>query len=140
MVANIGDSRAFSLQPDEFQVLTVDADPTVPHFKKTVQDQGGFVAYDRVNGQVAVARYIGNKSLGLNLAWPEFSYIDIEPGDLLMLSCDGLTERTANVRVASLARKMFDDEIPLGSIAAEMVKFGIQEGSTDNISVLLHPI
>lgn len=59
-IANCGDSRGVLCRQGSPAVSTFDHKPTVPAEKKRIQDAGGSVMIQRVNGSLAVSRALGD--------------------------------------------------------------------------------
>ena len=62
-VANVGDSRTILVKDGKAIQASEDAKPTMARYKKKIEKLGGEVIFNRVNGYLAVARAIGDKSV-----------------------------------------------------------------------------
>lgn len=58
IVGNCGDSRAIVVRDDRPVLETVDHKPNLPNERKRISDAGGQVMLSRVNGSLAVSRYL----------------------------------------------------------------------------------
>ena len=94
-VANVGDSRAVLSQGGQAIQMTIDHEPNTERL--SIEDKGGFVSnmpgdVPRVNGQLAVSRAFGDKSLKTHLrADPDVKDSSIDDRtDVLVLASDGL--------------------------------------------------
>ena len=94
-VANVGDSRAVLSQGGQAIQMTIDHEPNTERL--SIEDKGGFVSnmpgdVPRVNGQLAVSRAFGDKSLKTHLrSDPDVKDSSIDDRtDVLVLASDGL--------------------------------------------------
>lgn len=94
-IANIGDSRAVLCERGEANQLTVDHEPHTE--RERIERQGGFVTLlpgdvPRVNGQLAVARAFGDRSLKAHLSSdPDIRHVPIDSTiEFVILASDGL--------------------------------------------------
>ncbi|XP_020586773.1 probable protein phosphatase 2C 9 isoform X2 [Phalaenopsis equestris] len=93
-IANVGDSRGILATSREFIQVTVDHEPDME--RGNIETRGGFVSnipgdVPRVNGQLAVSRAFGDKSLKSHLSSdPDIRPVDITTDtELLILASDG---------------------------------------------------
>ncbi|KAG6544609.1 hypothetical protein Mapa_014031 [Marchantia paleacea] len=124
LVANVGDSRAVLCRQGTAIQLSVDHEPSAE--RGSIEGKGGFVSnmpgdVPRVDGQLAVARAFGDKSLKVHLsAQPDIAEIKIDQyTEFLILASDGLwkvmknqeaTDHVRRVRDPQIAAKMLTDE------------------------------
>ncbi|KAL3592311.1 hypothetical protein D5086_010951 [Populus alba] len=94
-VANVGDSRAVVSRGGQARQMTTDHEPNTE--RGSIENKGGFVSnmpgdVPRVNGQLAVSRAFGDKSLKSHLrSDPDIQEIDIDNNtEVLVLASDGL--------------------------------------------------
>ncbi|XP_044510265.1 probable protein phosphatase 2C 10 isoform X4 [Mangifera indica] len=94
-VANVGDSRAVLSSGGQAVQMTTDHEPNTE--RGIIENKGGFVSnmpgdVPRVNGQLAVSRAFGDKSLKSHLrSDPDIQDITIDVcTDILILASDGL--------------------------------------------------
>lgn len=94
-IANIGDSRAVLCERGEANQLSVDHEPNTE--RERIERQGGFVTLlpgdvPRVNGQLAVARAFGDRSLKAHLSSdPDIRHVPIDSTiEFVILASDGL--------------------------------------------------
>ena len=59
---NAGDSRTILVRNNKVEFATLDHKPTNPEEKKRIEDAGGRVMIQRINGSLAVSRALGEKS------------------------------------------------------------------------------
>nr|CAB3458043.1 unnamed protein product [Digitaria exilis] len=95
VVANVGDSRAVISKNGVAEQLSVDHEPNME--RQSIEKKGGFVSnlpgdVPRVDGQLAVARAFGDRSLKKHLSSEPYVIEETinENSDFLILASDGL--------------------------------------------------
>ncbi|KMZ61257.1 putative protein phosphatase 2C 41 [Zostera marina] len=136
--ANVGDSRAVLLKGGQVMQMTVDHEPSAE--RGSIENKGGFVSnipgdVPRVNGQLAVSRAFGDKSLKSHLrSDPDIKSIDTSSDtELLILASDGLWKVMQNEEAIELARKTKDPRSAAKKLTAEAIK----KDSKDDISCIV---
>ncbi|CAN1844506.1 Probable protein phosphatase 2C 58 [Linum perenne] len=118
VVANVGDSRAVICKNGVAKQLSVDHEPSKE--KRMIESRGGFVSnlpgdVPRVDGQLAVARAFGDRSLKVHLSSePDVSEESVDDeAEFLILASDGVWKdaKTAAHQLIeeALTRKSKDD-------------------------------
>ncbi|KAH7544107.1 hypothetical protein JRO89_XS15G0108100 [Xanthoceras sorbifolium] len=138
LVANIGDSRAVVCKNGVAKQLSVDHEPSME--KESIESRGGFVSnfpgdVPRVDGQLAVARAFGDKSLKIHLSSEphvEVEMID-DDTDCIILASDGLWKVMSNQEAADAIKHIKD---PL-SAAKHLTEEALARRSTDDISCVV---
>ncbi|KAG0453984.1 hypothetical protein HPP92_025288 [Vanilla planifolia] len=137
-IANVGDSRGVLAMGREVIQLTVDHEPSKE--RCDIETRGGFVSnmpgdVPRVNGQLAVSRAFGDKSLKLHLSSePNIRTVDINNDtELLILASDGVWKVIENQEAVDIARKCKDPHSAAKQITSEAVK----RDSKDDISCIV---
>ncbi|CAN6932259.1 hypothetical protein F2Q70_00043283 [Brassica cretica] len=137
-VANVGDSRAVLSQGGQAIQMTIDHEPNTERL--SIEDKGGFVSnmpgdVPRVNGQLAVSRAFGDKSLKTHLrSDPDVKDSSIDDRtDVLVLASDGLWKVMANQEAIDIARRIKD---PLKA-AKELTGEALRRDSKDDISCIV---
>merc|ERR1719336_1920198 len=59
----VGDSRVIACKNDEMKELTDDHKPNRADERKRIENAGGFVRFDRVDGELAMSRAFGDWNL-----------------------------------------------------------------------------
>lgn len=152
IVGNVGDSRCLLLRggaQHRMEELTQDHKPQNPKEEQRIENAGGYVMNDRVNGDLALSRAFGdspyksNDGLPANqqqvIPIPDITHAVASPGDHLLLCCDGLVEALNNQQVAScvfdsLAKRKDGD---LAEVVSELIDFSLKSGSKDNMTAML---
>ncbi|CAA0815989.1 Probable protein phosphatase 2C 39 [Striga hermonthica] len=142
VVANVGDSRAVICRNGVAKQLSIDHEPEME--RETIENKGGFVTrfpgdVSRVDGQLAVARAFGDKSLKEHLSSEPHVAVDVIDDDteFMILASDGIwkvmTNQEAvdcikNIKDARKAAKRLNDEAlarhSKDDISCIIVRFG----------------
>ncbi|KAK9111017.1 hypothetical protein Scep_018536 [Stephania cephalantha] len=137
-VANVGDSRAVISRSGKAIQMTTDHEPSTE--RGTIENKGGFVSnmpgdVPRVNGQLAVSRAFGDKSLKSHLrSDPDVKYAEINMNiDILILASDGLWKVMSNQEAVDIARKIKDPQ----KAAKQLTIEAVNRGSKDDISCIV---
>ena len=144
-VANLGDSRAILLdQTGHIRQISEDAEPDTPKYRHSIEKRGGYVinvdGTPRINGNLAVARALGDHSLdGATSARGKVIKIPSSEcsGGTLIQVCDGITEVAFSKDIARTVQRQLHLGNPLELAAARPVAKAYQAGSMDNISVMV---
>lgn len=138
VVANVGDSRAVICKNGLAEQLSVDHEPNTE--RRIIEKKGGFVSnipgdVPRVDGQLAVARAFGDRSLKLHLSSkPDVKEVIIdEKTDFLVLASDGLWKVMSNQEVVDAIRDIVDPQIAAKHLTDEAIK----RKSKDDISCIV---
>lgn len=160
--ANAGDSRTII---DAFP-LSTDHKPSLPQERQRIIDAMGMVNFNRVDGELAVSRALGDfefkaynqshivadESIDLdmdskrNLArtlkvspFPEVTVhhrTDIDQA--IILACDGIWDVMSNIECNELVQVLCEQgESDVGLIAEEILDTCLKKGSRDNMTVLV---
>jgi len=157
----VGDSRALHIRNNQVIAATQDHKPNVPGERKRIEDEGGrVIKYGawRIDG-LAVSRALGDAIIksytrGAIIAEPDIDEWLLEPGDQIVLCCDGVFDVLTNDEVAQLlthdrslydgsTRELHTDDcykigFPSECLSASYVRdCAYQRMSGDNITVLL---
>ena len=140
ITANTGDSRAILSTKNGPIQLNREHKPYDPHEKEYIESHGGEVIGIRLNGSLAVSRAFGDKDLvpvGLR-STPEIVEFDLLPeNNFLVIACDGLWDVMSNEDVFSLVKYQLSKNVDVNEIAKILVTEALNNGSMDNISVII---
>lgn len=152
---NVGDSRIIRAKKGSVLQLTEDAKPNIDRYKTKVEKLGGHVIHMgvwRVAGDggsgmaMASARAIGDKDVltenEVRLISPKpkitcFPVTELEEGDRLILACDGLFDVATSNEVWEATQEMDKNKENTVDMARRFVQSAIENGSTDNVSVMV---
>jgi len=146
----VGDSRAIAIKKGRLKELTVDQKPNNPEEKKRIELAGGSVSDNRVDGELAMSRAFGDWNLkdaknprvdyekNKVVCIPEFKDIELEEGDCLLLSCDGLTEQLENSDIYNELLDLQDRHPKDADVVIDgLLRRAIKSGSKDNMTTVL---
>ncbi|GFR48367.1 hypothetical protein Agub_g10257, partial [Astrephomene gubernaculifera] len=146
-VGNCGDSRALLCREREAVALSLDHKATRADEVARVEQAGGYVWWDRVMGELAVSRAIGDHCLRpFVIAEPEITSVLRRPEDqLLIMASDGLWDVFTNEEARTLALEKFSGELQRTSsskmavkkAASSLAKAALAKGSRDNVTVVV---
>ncbi|CBI21882.3 hypothetical protein VitviT2T_017661 [Vitis vinifera] len=138
VVANVGDSRAVICKNGEAKQLSVDHEPSKE--RTMIERRGGFVSnlpgdVPRVDGQLAVARAFGDKSLKLHLSSePDVAVEPITTGtECIILASDGLWKVMSNQEAVDCIKHIKDAQ----SAAKRLTDEALSKKSKDDISCIV---
>jgi len=126
VVAHAGDSRCYLIRQRQAHVLT--RDHTV------AQEQARIGLISSKEASEANTRHVLSRSLGVELFVNiETKDVQVYPGDVLLMCCDGLYNSVEASEMAALAGQGGD----LGAAARQLVDLANDRDGSDNISVQL---
>ncbi|XP_055911797.1 probable protein phosphatase 2C T23F11.1 [Eupeodes corollae] len=114
--ANAGDSRAIACVNGDVEVLSLDHKPNNDAETKRIYEGGGWVEFNRVNGNLALSRALGDFVFKKNeskkpeeqivTAYPDVETREItEDYEFLVLACDGIWDVMTNQEVIDFCRE-----------------------------------
>lgn len=138
VVANVGDSRAVICQNGKARQLSVDHEPSKE--KKSIERRGGFVSnipgdVPRVDGQLAVARAFGDRSLKMHLSSePDVIVEEVDQHtEFLILASDGIWKVMSNQEAVDSIRHIKDAQ----AAAKHLIEEAVSKKSKDDISCIV---
>ena len=157
-VANVGDSRALLVKRDgSYEALSKDHKPSDPPEMQRIKNAQGWVDANRVNGNLAVSRAIGDSMYKTQpaltrtqqkvIAQPDFMTAELRPDDVLLMCCDGVYEQMSWGDVASVVHTEVygpegkDDASTkdLGLVMNKLIEVSMERGSKDNhTGIIIH--
>ncbi|KAG9047327.1 Protein phosphatase 2C 1 [Tulasnella sp. UAMH 9824] len=133
--ANAGDARAVLSRSGRAVRLTYDHKGSDKKEVRRIQEAGGFVLNNRVNGVLAVTRSLGDSAMKEYVVGSPFtSTVEMNDADeFLIIACDGLWDVIEDQPAVELIR-----DCPTAQAAAEtLVRHALDNFSHDNITVLV---
>ncbi|KAB2087733.1 hypothetical protein E1A91_A04G131600v1 [Gossypium mustelinum] len=138
VVGNVGDSRAVMCKNGVAEQLSVDHEPSTE--KRLIESRGGFVSnlpgdVPRVDGQLAVARAFGDKSLKLHLSSdPDVKVVTIDDDtEFIILASDGIWKVMSNQEAVDAIKNIKDAQ----SAAKHLIEAAVSKKSKDDISCIV---
>jgi protein phosphatase 1L len=136
--ASVGDSRAIVVKHDgAFARLTHDHKPTDATEAAAVEERGGFIVRERVGGQLAMTRALGDRPLAPFLSHePDIVHVPLDDIALVLLMCDGITDVLTDGEIVGIVRSAVDKH-RVDQVAERIRNAALQAQSTDNVSVMV---
>jgi len=153
LLANLGDSRGLLHRRAADELLaTRDQKPDDPREKRRIRAAGGYVlpadppAPARLDGVLALSRAFGDGRFKAEKgkpqedqrlsALPEVYELTAEPGDVVVLACDGVFDVLQSEEVAALAARSLGDGDPVDA-ASTIAWAALQQNTQDNVTCLV---
>ncbi|KAJ8418457.1 hypothetical protein AAFF_G00141660 [Aldrovandia affinis] len=145
---NCGDSRAVLYRNTHVCFSTLDHKPCNPREKERIQNAGGSVMIQRVNGSLAVSRALGDydyksvdgKGPTEQLVSPEPEVFEIPRADedeFVVLACDGIWDVMSNEELCEFVKSRLEVSNDLEKVCNDVVDTCLHKGSRDNMSVVV---
>ncbi|PAN51777.1 hypothetical protein PAHAL_9G619900 [Panicum hallii] len=144
-IANAGDCRAVLGKRGRAVELSRDHKPTCKSEKIRIEKLGGTVFDGYLNGQLAVARALGDwhmkgpkGSISPLSAEPELQEIVLsEEDEFLIIGCDGLWDVMTSQCAVSIVRKELMQHNNPEKCSGELVQEALKRDSCDNLTVVV---
>lgn len=133
--ANVGDARIVLVKGGKGVRLTYDHKASDPDEIQRVQDAGGFVIMNRVNGMLAVTRALGDMTMKEHVSCEPFcsaTELDSESTHLIV-ACDGIWDVLSDDDASQIVVNASTTQ----EAATRLLRQSLKLGSTDNISVMV---
>ncbi|KAL5200331.1 hypothetical protein ABZP36_021534 [Zizania latifolia] len=147
LVANAGDCRAVLCCRGKAIEMSSDHKPSCNREKVRIEASGGYVYDGYLNGQLNVARAIGDwhmeglkacGGLGPLSAEPEVMIRDLtEEDEFLIIGCDGIWDVFRSQNAVDFARRKLQEHNDPLACCKELVDEAIKRKSLDNLSVVV---
>ncbi|MXQ90868.1 hypothetical protein E5288_WYG019485 [Bos mutus] len=145
---NCGDSRAVLYRSGQVCFSTQDHKPCNPREKERIQNAGGSVMIQRVNGSLAVSRALGDydykcvdgKGPTEQLVSPEpevYEILRAEEDEFIILACDGIWDVMSNEELCEFVKSRLEVSDDLENVCNWVVDTCLHKGSRDNMSIVL---
>jgi len=149
VIANCGDSRGVCCVNGKPALVTLDHKPSNDPERERIQNAGGSVVIQRVNGSLAVSRALGDfeyknvegrgPTEQLVSPEPEFFIKPILPDqdEFLVLACDGVWDVMTNEDICNFVSARLKITDNLETVANEVIDTCLYKGSRDNMSIII---
>jgi len=146
---NCGDSRALLSSNGQVKFNTNDHKPYNIIEKERIQNAGGSVMLQRINGSLAVSRALGDYEYKSNekktdceqLVSPEPEINVIERNDkedeFILICCDGIFDVVSNDDLCTYTRYLYEVSPEDSKITYHLLDYCLFKGSLDNMTVCL---
>jgi len=129
---NVGDSRAIGSVNGNVEILSIDHKPNNDDERKRITAAGGWVEFNRVNGNLALSRALGDFIFKRNLdKRPEEQVVTAAPDvvvktinenwEFILLACDGIWDVLSNEEVLKFVRTRIAQQMPPEIICEELM-------------------
>jgi protein phosphatase 1B len=147
-LANCGDSRGVFCVNGKPALVTQDHKPSNEPERARIQNAGGTVMIQRVNGSLAVSRALGDfeyknvegKGPTEQLVSPEPEFFVKERTDedeFLVLACDGVWDVMTNQDICDFISARLKVNDNLEHVCNEVIDTCLHKGSRDNMSIII---
>ncbi|XP_036392518.1 protein phosphatase, Mg2+/Mn2+ dependent, 1Na (putative) [Megalops cyprinoides] len=145
---NCGDSRTLLCRGGRVCFYTEDHKPINPRERERIQNAGGSVTLQRVNGSLAVSRALGDFTFK-EVEWrpqteqlvspePEVYELERTPEDeFLVLACDGVWDAMSNEDLCAFVHSRLQVCDDLREVCTQVIDLCLYKGSVDNISIII---
>jgi len=144
-VFNVGDSRTILVRDSKLHFSSMDHKPMGEIEKKRIQQAGGKIIINRINGSLAVSRALGdfdyknNAQMGAlaQLVSPDPDVTCIERHDddsYLLVACDGIYDFLSNNDIVNYVNERFASEEHERDIVSHLLDLALHKNSKDNMS------
>ncbi|MFT7803454.1 protein phosphatase 1A-like [Arapaima gigas] len=145
---NCGDSRTLLCRDGRVCFYTEDHKPCNPREKERIQNAGGSVTLQRINGSLAVSRALGDFDFK-EVEWrtqteqlvspePEVCGLERSPSDeFLVVACDGVWDALNNEELCAFVHSRLRVTNDLREVCAQVIDLCLYKGSLDNISIII---
>lgn len=133
--ANCGDARVVINRGGTAKRLTYDHKASDKKEAKRITDNGGFVAYDRVNGILSVTRALGDHAMKQWVVCdPYYTELELHRTDkFIIMACDGVWDVLSDQDAVDLVK----GESHGPTMAQKLVRAALDRGSTDNVTCIV---
>jgi len=149
ILANCGDSRGVFCVSGKPALVTQDHKPSNEPERARIQNAGGTVMIQRVNGSLAVSRALGDfeyknvegkpPTEQLVSPEPEFFIKERIPSEdeFLVLACDGVWDVMTNQDICDFISARLKVHDNLETVCNEVIDTCLHKGSRDNMSIII---
>ncbi|XP_053124069.1 probable protein phosphatase 1N isoform X2 [Hemicordylus capensis] len=147
--ANLGDSRALLCRSATVAFSTQDHKPSKPRERERIEDAGGTVTLQRVNGSLAVSRALGDFDYKA-VAWrgqteqlvspePEVEQLARCPAndEFLVLACDGVWDTFDNSGLCAFVHSRLSLSGDPQDVCERLLDACLYKGSRDNMTCIV---
>ncbi|XP_077422718.1 protein phosphatase, Mg2+/Mn2+ dependent, 1Na (putative) [Vanacampus margaritifer] len=145
---NCGDSRTLLCNDGKLVFYTEDHKPFNPREKERIQNAGGSVTLQRINGSLAVSRALGDfdfkevdwRPQTEQLVSPEPEVYEVARAardEFIVLACDGVWDAIGNEELCAFVRSRLQVCDDLREICTQVIDLCLYKGSLDNISIII---
>jgi protein phosphatase 2C family protein 2/3 len=146
--SNAGDSRSVLSRGGSVVPLSIDHKPGNEVELRRIKAAGSVVSFDRVDGELAVARAVGDARFKSNTQIPlkdqavtAFPEIRVqqwgEDVEFIIIACDGVWDVYSNEAAVQFVHARLRETRSITQIAEQFIDSALQLGSKDNITAMV---
>lgn len=131
-MGNAGDSRCIASVNGQAEALSTDHKPSDPLERERIEKAGGFVEFNRVNGNLALSRAVGDFAFKSNQSlkpedqivsgFPEVQYRIVDKDwEFILLACDGIWDVLTNQEVTDFVVRRIAEGLEPETICEELM-------------------
>jgi len=135
--ANVGDARAVLCRDGKAIRLTEEHKASDTVEAKRITDGGGFIIHGRVNGQIIITRSLGDHLMKeFIIGDPHLHHEKLTSKDTwLIVACDGLWDVVDDQPAVDFVLE--NASLPAPQISKKLLIKALQDGTTDNLSIMV---
>lgn len=135
--ANAGDGRAVLCRDGKAIRLTEDHKVANEVEAQRIKDAGGFIINGRVNGQIIITRSLGDHLMKEYIIGEPYTRHEVlsEKDTHLIVACDGLWDVVEDQQAVDFVLQ--HDSASASDIAKKLLIKALQDGTTDNLSIIV---
>lgn len=122
--AHVGDSRLYHLRGGKLRQVSVDHS-----FLQTFLDDGSMTQEEAAKHPF---RHVLDQCVGCSTCVPDSGVLDVLPGDMVLLSTDGLHKVLSDKAVTTILRA----EESVQAVVVKLIAAALKGGGTDNVTVV----
>ncbi|RCK63708.1 Protein phosphatase 2C 1 [Candida viswanathii] len=137
--SNVGDLRIVLCRAGKAYRLTYDHKATDIHEISRIEDNGGLVLKNRVNGVLAVTRSLGDtymKQLVIGIPFTTATEITAED-EFIIIACDGVWDVMSDSHACEVVQESFRHGLGPVQVAKKLCQLAIDLSTTDNVTVMV---
>ena len=137
--SNVGDSRIVLSRKGRAYRLSYDHKASDHNESTRVENAGGLILKNRVNGVLAVTRSLGDsymKDLVLGKPFTTSTQI-IKDDEFMIIACDGVWDVISDAKACKIVADCFKNAMDAQEAAKKLCQMAINDGTTDNITCMV---
>jgi len=146
---NAGDSRTILVRNSKVEFASMDHKPTNPEEKKRIEEAGGRVMIQRINGSLAVSRALGDFEYKtrddlddlsqLVSPMPDITCVDrdCDCDNYILVACDGIYDVMQNDQICEFLTDRLYSYSDKNLVPETLIDLCLNMGSRDNMSAVL---
>lgn len=137
--SNVGDSRIVLCREGNPYRLTYDHKASDENEINRIENSGGLILKNRVNGVLAVSRSLGDTYMkDLVLGKPFTTSTEIVPEDeFMIIACDGVWDVLSDSKACRFVSECFKKGNGVQETAKKLCQLAIDNSTTDNVTVMI---